>query len=113
MDDVPWVSDAPRVHEIGQEIASRVRDGQRVFVNCAAGLNRSGLLVGRALISLGHAPLEAIELVRRARGSHALSNIVFAGWLMNHERRTARRTSIRVGGLAGSSSLNDTAGSGA
>lgn len=94
MDDVPWVSDAPRVHEVGEEIATRVRDGERVFVNCAAGLNRSGLLVGRALIALGRAPLEAISLVRQARGPHALSNVVFAGWLMNDERWSVPRASI-------------------
>ena len=97
MDDVPWVSGSARVHEIGEEIAARVRDGERVFVNCAAGLNRSGLLVGRALIALGHAPLEAIRLVRQARGPHALSNVVFAGWLTNGDRGSVRPTSFRVG----------------
>jgi hypothetical protein len=100
IDDVPWVSDAPLVHQMGEEIAKRVRDGARVYVNCAAGLNRSGLLVGRALIALGQAPLQAIRLVRQARGPHALSNIVFAGWLVNAERGPIPRTPLRVRGLA-------------
>jgi protein-tyrosine phosphatase len=53
-----------------------------VAVNCAAGLNRSGLLVGRALIEFGHPPLEAIDLVRSARGPWALSNVGFTRFLI-------------------------------
>ncbi len=51
-------------------------------MNCAASLNRSGLLVGRALIELGHPPLEAIDLVRAARGPWALSNVGFTRFLL-------------------------------
>jgi protein-tyrosine phosphatase len=53
-----------------------------VVVNCSAGLNRSGLLVGRSLIELGYTPAEAVELVRQARGPHALSNVAFAKFLL-------------------------------
>lgn len=82
IDDVPWIDDPSAIDAMGEQVASRVRVGERVVVNCAAGLNRSGLLVGRALIALGYAPVEAIELVRQARGIHALSNHRFAAWLL-------------------------------
>ena len=89
LDDVPWIPDPEGIHDLGLAIAALVRAGQRVSVNCAAGLNRSGLLVGRALIELGHPPLEAIDLVRAARGPWALSNVGFTRFLL-FECRKAR-----------------------
>jgi hypothetical protein len=56
IDDVPWIDDKDAVHALGEQVAAHVREGKRVAVNCAAGLNRSGLIVGRALIELGYAP---------------------------------------------------------
>ena len=82
IDDVPWIPDPSAIDALGEQVAARVRAGERVVVNCAAGLNRSGLLVGRALIALGYTPVEAIALVRRARGPYALSNHRFATWLL-------------------------------
>lgn len=51
---------------------------ESVSVLGAAGM---GLLVGRALIELGHQPLQAIDLVRAARGPWALSNVGFTRFL--------------------------------
>jgi hypothetical protein len=82
IDDVPWIHDREAIHDLALEVAVLVRTGRSVVVNCAAGLNRSGLLVGRTLIGLGHTPAEAVELVRRARGSHALSNREFTRFLL-------------------------------
>jgi len=82
IDDVPWISDPGAIDELGLRIAGLLRAGKRVAVNCMAGLNRSGLLVGRAVIALGYPPVQAVELVRRARGPHALSNPQFAKWLL-------------------------------
>ena len=45
-------------------------------------MNRSGLLVGRALVELGYTPEEAIEAVRRARGPMVLSNQHFVRFLL-------------------------------
>lgn len=90
IDDVPWIRDPEAIDELGEAVAGHVRTGARVVVNCAAGRNRSGLLVGRALIALGHPAAEAIRLVRAARGPHALSNREFARWLLI-ERGTAPR----------------------
>lgn len=82
IDDVPWIQDPQAIHDLGRSVAVLVRSCERVVVNCMSGLNRSGLLVGRALIELGHTPREAVELVRAARGEHALSNREFARFLL-------------------------------
>lgn len=82
IDDVPRIPDPAAIDDLGAAVASLLRAGRRVAVNCAAGLNRSGLIVGRALIELGYPPAEAIRLVREARGPWALSNIEFARYLL-------------------------------
>lgn len=91
LDDVPTIPDPQAIDDLGMCVAALVRAGGRVAVNCAAGLNRSGLIVGRALIELGHPPAEAIRLVRQARGPWALSNVEFARFLLI-ERRAVRRS---------------------
>ena len=82
MDDAPWIEDADVVHALGQRVADQVLAGRRVVVNCAAGLNRSGLIVGRALIHLAYRPREAVRLIRAARGPHALRNRTFEEFLL-------------------------------
>jgi hypothetical protein len=82
LDDVPFIADAEMIHTVGEGIAALVSEGKHVAVNCLSGVNRSGLLVGRALIALGATPEEAIEAVRRARGPMALSNRHFVRFLL-------------------------------
>lgn len=79
---MPWIDDKDAVHALGVQVATHLRVGKRVAVNCAAGLNRSGLIVGRALIELGYAPADAINRVRAARGLWALSNVAFTKFLL-------------------------------
>lgn len=52
-----------------------------VLVHCDFGLNRSGVVVARALMYSGLKADEAIEKVRRARGRLALYNTDFVDWL--------------------------------
>jgi hypothetical protein len=82
LDDVPFIADAEMIHRVGERIASLVIEGKHVAVNCLSGVNRSGLLVGRALVELGCMPEEAIEAVRSARGPMALSNQHFVRFLL-------------------------------
>jgi hypothetical protein len=82
LDDVPFISDAEMIHTVGERIASLVSEGKHVAVNCLSGVNRSGLLVGRALVELGYSPAQAIEAVRGARGPMALSNPGFVRFLL-------------------------------
>jgi Dual specificity phosphatase, catalytic domain len=82
LDDVPFIADVEMIHTVGERIASLVSEGKHVAVNCLSGVNRSGLLVARALVALGSTPEEAIEAVRTARGPMALSNQGFVRFLM-------------------------------
>jgi hypothetical protein len=82
IDDVPWLSDPAAIDDLAGQVAKLVGSGSRVAVNCMSGLNRSGLLVARTLIELGLTAPDAIELVRRARGPHALSNRAFVRYLL-------------------------------
>jgi hypothetical protein len=82
LDDVPFIADAEMIHTVGERIASLVGEGKHVAVSCLSGVNRSGLLVGRALVELGYTPEEAIDAVRRARGPMALSNRHFVRFLL-------------------------------
>jgi hypothetical protein len=94
IDDVPRIADPEAIDDLALSVAALVRGGSKVVVNCAAGLNRSGLVVGRALIELGYPAAIAIELVRAARGPWALSNLEFARWLLL-ERGSARTSASR------------------
>jgi hypothetical protein len=96
LDDVPYIADAEMIHTVGERIASLVEEGKHVAVSCLSGVNRSGLLVGRALVELGYTPEEAIEAVRSARGPMALSNQHFVRFLLLEctPRALARRRQI-------------------
>jgi hypothetical protein len=98
LDDVQFIADAEMIHTVGERIASLVREGKHVAVNCLSGVNRSGLLVGRALVELGYTPEEAIEAVRSARGPMALSNQHFVRFLLVDctPRALARRRQLSL-----------------
>jgi hypothetical protein len=82
IDDVPWAAVPDSVDALAEEIAALIRGGRCVAVVCSTGLNRSGLVAARALIALGHAPADAIGLVRHTRGPRALSNRAFVHYLL-------------------------------
>jgi hypothetical protein len=84
MDDGDEVD--PKVRELAVFIASLVTAGGRVLVHCTEGLNRSGVVVARALMAMGLSASDAIDLVRRQRGPSvdgfpALGNDAFVDWL--------------------------------
>jgi len=84
MDDGDEVD--PKVRELAVFIASLVTSGRRVLVHCTEGLNRSGVVVARALMAMGLTASDAIDLVRRQRGPSvdgfpALGNDAFVDWL--------------------------------
>jgi hypothetical protein len=98
LDDVPFIADAEMIHTVGEGIAALVREGKQVAVNCLSGVNRSGLLIGRALVELGYTPEEAVEAVRNARGPMALSNQHFVRFLLVDctPRALARRRQLSL-----------------
>ena len=70
------------------EVAALIADtyrrwvgGQTILVRCAAGLNRSGLIVAGVLIADGASPQEAITTVRSRRHAAALGNDAYVAWL--------------------------------
>jgi protein-tyrosine phosphatase len=76
----------PKVREVASFIASLVTSGRRVLVHCTEGLNRSGVVVARAVMNMGLTSSDAVELVRRQRGPSvdgfpALGNQAFVDWL--------------------------------
>lgn len=58
------------------------RDTGPTLVHCQAGLNRSSLVVGRALVLDGMRPADAIGLIRRKRSPACLCNPSFERWLL-------------------------------
>ena len=98
LDDVPYIVDAEMIHTVGEKIAALVLEGKHVAVNCMSGVNRSGLLVARALVGLGYTPQDAIEAVRSARGPMALSNQHFVRFLLVDctPRALARRRQLSL-----------------
>jgi protein-tyrosine phosphatase len=77
----------PATREVARLVAGLVEAEKRVLVHCVQGLNRSGLVVARALMYLGHGAAEAIALVRLRRGLDegfpALGNERFVAWLLS------------------------------
>lgn len=64
-----------------------LRETGPVLVHCQAGLNRSGLVVARALLLAGDAAngKTAIELLRAARSPAVLCNPAFEKWIIDHD----------------------------
>lgn len=74
----PTAAEIRRARAAAQEVAAHVKRGGRVLVTCAAGLNRSGLVVGLALNRLTDwSPEKIVRQIRRARGDDALYNPTF------------------------------------
>lgn len=98
LDDAPFIADAEMIHTVGERIASLVGEGKHVAVNCLSGVNRSGLLVARALVALGSTPKQAIEAVRKSRGPMALTNQTFVRFLVDDctPKALARRRQLSL-----------------
>lgn len=54
------------------------------LVHCQAGLNRSGLLAGLAMVLDGEKPQDAICKLRETRSPAVLCNATFADWLKDY-----------------------------
>lgn len=67
--------------EAATHTAEAVRQGRSVLVRCHSGYNRSGLVVARALVELGHRADRAVALVRERRSPWALNNSLFVDYL--------------------------------
>ncbi len=88
------IRDAESVRSWARSIAAWVAGGEQVLVRCAAGLNRSGLVVARTLVEQGYEPVDAVRLVREKRRPDALNNPWFVEWL-RHESADGRAIPAR------------------
>ena len=66
-----------------------VRAGRTVVIHCRGGLGRSGLVAASCLVALGHAPPEALGLVRGARDGAIEPRQ--ARWLLERQARPTSR----------------------
>jgi protein-tyrosine phosphatase len=72
------------------ELADFVREQMKTnmtLVHCQAGLNRSGLIAGLALVRDGMNALDAVRLLRAQRCSMVLCNETFRKWLLRYENK--------------------------
>ena len=70
-----------QIHQIADKVNECLADG-KTLVHCQAGLNRSNLISGLALIKQGKAPGDAINLLREKRSPVVLCNEAFENWLL-------------------------------
>ncbi len=74
-----------RASQASYHVVSALLKGRNVLVTCWAGINRSGLISGMALIDiLGCTGEEAIQIVRKGRGYFALYNPLFQKILVSY-----------------------------
>jgi hypothetical protein len=69
-------ADLPRILEVADWAYEKWQRGEKVLIRCAAGANRSSLIMAIVLMKDGLDPKKAIELIR-SRRSFALSNSQF------------------------------------
>lgn len=81
-DDAPYMPPEEMLHDIAQMILKYSRQGP-TLVHCAAGINRSALVLALALVHDGMTPEDAIKLIREKRSDLCLSNKTFEQWLLN------------------------------
>lgn len=85
------IEDPEQIRSWARRIAGWIADGETVLVRCAAGLNRSGLVVARTLVEQGYQPAEAVGLVRERRRTDALNNPWFLEWLRHESAKAGPR----------------------
>ena len=76
--------DADLVQRLACWVNSCLTDGPTAVI-CYAGLNRSGLITGAALIQQGISPSNAVRLLRNRRNKAVLYNKTFEEFLLNYE----------------------------
>lgn len=84
-DDVPTQGEYQRAGLAAQTVFNAYNSGDHVLVTCLAGINRSSFVAAWAMKKMGYSAEQAIKLIRRARGSIALSNPYFEALIKSDE----------------------------
>jgi protein-tyrosine phosphatase len=69
------------LYELARSAHRDWKRGMRVLIRCAAGWNRSGIVMALVLIRDGYSVEDAIDLIREKRCPEALCNRTFTRWL--------------------------------
>lgn len=99
-DRMPTTSEVMRAFVAAHEIGALLPRGARILVTCSEGRNRSGLVVGLALIEMGFAPDQSIEWLRARRRADlppdrpALTNPHFVAFLRAQQRAVYPRFAL-------------------
>jgi dual specificity protein phosphatase-like protein len=80
-DDDETLPNLTKLHAVALLGASMIREGHRVLTHCNMGFNRSGLVAGLILTSLGMPGAAAVSRIRERRPG-ALYNDCFADYLV-------------------------------
>ncbi|GAB2733748.1 protein-tyrosine phosphatase family protein [Nocardioides pakistanensis] len=80
--------DHPHLHRLADEVVAAVQRGDRVLVRCQAGMNRSGLVAGLAMMKMGWSCDDAVARMRQARSDYVLFNAEFVAYLRQQEDTT-------------------------
>lgn len=88
------------IQHLATLVADAMDDGQSVLVRCHAGLNRSALVAGLALLNHGWTTDQVLDRMRAARSPHVLFNASFVAYLRLVED-TARSGRTRCEDCAG------------
>lgn len=78
-------ADVPDVDVAVNAAVDAYTEGKKVLIHCQAGLNRSGLVAGLALMCLGYHAADAITQLRISRCEHVLCNKAFEDHLYEVE----------------------------
>ena len=84
-DDDQSLPNTKKLHAIAAMAAALIREGHRVLAHCNMGFNRSGLVAGLILKSLGMPGDAAVTRIRERRPG-ALYNDIFADYLAGRAR---------------------------
>ena len=69
-----YVDEIKAIDHLSKQVASAVTERKKVLVRCQAGLNRSSLTAGLALVRMGYQPQRVIDMIRAKRSPFALFN---------------------------------------
>ena len=81
MDEVTFL----KIRELAEWLQSEWKSGRKCLSRCAAGWNRSGIILALVLMREGYTADQAIVLIREKRSPNALNNIDFVIWLRKYE----------------------------
>lgn len=95
-DDFPLARIKTEIHAAAWAAVLTHGAGKRVLVHCAAGLNRSAVVMGEILALKGYERKTAVAIMRARRDSFVLCNRQFERWVLREPLPTAETSIFRA-----------------